>query len=134
MAIKIVTKENSDSLEMLDRFFAEARAVNLIAHENIVNVVELRKDESSVAVQMEFIDGPNAASYVRKVERESQRFLDLEEAGKIRVMAVSRLGVAQVPTPELVAQEGDVVYLGVAGDAMASVDDRLAGPVKAGGH
>jgi trk/ktr system potassium uptake protein len=59
---------------------------------------------------------------------------DLEVAGKIRVMAVSRLGVAQVPTTELVVQEGDVVYLGVAGDAMASVDDRLAGPVKAGGH
>ena len=58
----------------------------------------------------------------------------LEMAGKVRVMAVSRLGVAQVPTAELVVQEGDVVYLGVAGDAMASVDDRLAGPVKAGGH
>ena len=48
--------------------------------------------------------------------------------------AISRLGVAQVPTPQLVVQEGDVAYLGVAGEAMASVDDRLAGPVKAGGH
>ena len=59
---------------------------------------------------------------------------ELEVSGKVRVMAVSRLGVAQVPTADLVVQEGDVVYLGVAGDAMASVDDRLAGPVKAGGH
>ena len=48
-------------------------------------------------------------------------------------MAVSRLGVAQMPTADLVVQEGDVVYLGVAGDAMASVDDRLAGPVQGRG-
>jgi len=59
---------------------------------------------------------------------------DLEAPGEVRVMAVSRLGVAQVPSPDVVVQEGDVVYLGVAGDAMASVDSRLAGPVKAGGH
>ena len=49
-------------------------------------------------------------------------------------MAVSRLGTAQIPTSNLVVQEGDVVYLAVAGDAMASVDDRLAGPVNARGH
>ena len=59
---------------------------------------------------------------------------ELELSGKVRVMAVSRLGTAQIPTSNLVVQEGDVVYLAVAGDAMASVDDRLAGPVKAGGH
>ena len=59
---------------------------------------------------------------------------ELESAGQIRVMALSRLGTAKIPTPEMVVQEGDVVYLSVAGDAMATVDDRLAGPVKAGGH
>ena len=58
----------------------------------------------------------------------------LEVAGQIRVMALSRLGTARMPTPEMVVQEGDVVYLSVAGDAMSTVDDRLAGPVKAGGH
>ena len=42
---------------------------------------------------------------------------------------------AQIPTPDLVAQEGDVVYLrGGRRRASTSFDDRLAGPVKAGGH
>jgi Trk K+ transport system NAD-binding subunit len=50
------------------------------------------------------------------------------------VAAVSRLGDAQIPRPGLIAQEGDVVYLAVHGDALAEIDARLAGPVKAGGH
>jgi trk system potassium uptake protein TrkA len=57
---------------------------------------------------------------------------ELEVAGQIRVVALSRLGVTAVPANDLVVQEGDVVYLAVAGDAMAAVDDRLAGPIRAG--
>jgi Trk K+ transport system NAD-binding subunit len=49
-------------------------------------------------------------------------------------MAVSRLGLAQIPTPDLVVQEGDVIYVVVAGDKLASLDTRLAAPVKAGRH
>jgi trk system potassium uptake protein TrkA len=59
---------------------------------------------------------------------------DLEVPGSLRVAALSRLGEARVPAPEIVLQEGDVVYLSVAGDALANVDARLAGPVKVGGH
>jgi Trk K+ transport system NAD-binding subunit len=58
----------------------------------------------------------------------------LEVPGSLRVVALSRLGESRVPAPEIVLQEGDVVYLSVAGDALASVDARLAGPVKVGGH
>ena len=60
--------------------------------------------------------------------------MDLEDNGTMRVVALSRLGTARVPTPDLVVQEGDVVYLAVAGDAMPAVDARLAGPAKVGGH
>jgi trk system potassium uptake protein len=59
---------------------------------------------------------------------------ELELPGQMRVIAVSRLGEAQLPASDLVFQEGDVVYLAVAGDARASIDERLAGPVKAGAH
>src|SRR5436190_16121653 len=59
---------------------------------------------------------------------------DLELPGMVRVMALSRLGVARVPNADLVVQEGDVVYLAIAGDGMAAVDQRLAGPAKVGGH
>jgi trk system potassium uptake protein TrkA len=59
---------------------------------------------------------------------------ELEVDGELRVMAVSRLGLAQIPTPDLVVQEGDVIYVVVAGDKLASLDTRLAAPVKAGRH
>ena len=59
---------------------------------------------------------------------------DLEDPGRVRVAAVGRLGVAQVPNADLVAQDGDVVYLAVASDALADVDAALAaGPAK-GAH
>jgi len=59
---------------------------------------------------------------------------DLEEPGKVRVAAVGRLGVAQIPRPDLVVQDGDVLYLTVASDALDAVDGVLAaGPAK-GGH
>jgi trk system potassium uptake protein TrkA len=58
---------------------------------------------------------------------------ELEETGQIRVAAVGRLGVAQLPRPDLVIQDGDVFYVSVAGDAMELLDKRLAGPPK-GGH
>jgi trk system potassium uptake protein len=59
---------------------------------------------------------------------------ELEVNGELRVMAVSRLGVAKIPNHDLVVQEGDVLYLAVAGDRLASLDNRLAAPARAGGH
>jgi len=58
---------------------------------------------------------------------------ELDRPAQMRVVALSRLGVSQVPRPELVVQEGDVVYLAVAGDALDRVDETVAGPGK-GGH
>jgi trk system potassium uptake protein TrkA len=59
---------------------------------------------------------------------------DLEQPGRVRVAAVGRLGVAQVPNPDLVAQDGDVVYLAVASDALADVDAALAAGPARGAH
>ena len=89
---------------------------------------------SSTAV--EWID-PSAK--VSLVERTLARawaghpLADLERDG-VRVVAVSRLGSAFLPTDQLVVQEGDVVYLAVAHDALARLDDLAAGPVAAHGH
>ncbi len=59
---------------------------------------------------------------------------ELEEPGRVRVAAVGRLGVAQIPRADLVVQDGDVLYLTVASDALDAVDGLLAaGPAK-GGH
>jgi trk system potassium uptake protein TrkA len=56
------------------------------------------------------------------------------EGPKIRIVAVSRLGEAMLPTPNLVVQEGDVVYLAVATDAIAQLDELTARPSAGHGH
>ena len=86
---------------------------------------------------MEWIDPSARVSLVERTIAGSwsgHPLSDLEQPGRVRVAAVGRLGVAQVPNPDLVAQDGDVVYLAVASDALADVDAALAaGPAK-GAH
>jgi trk system potassium uptake protein TrkA len=57
---------------------------------------------------------------------------DVEVPG-VRLVAVSRLGSTMLPPPGLVVQEGDVVYLALAADALAQIDQITAGPT-AGAH
>lgn len=86
---------------------------------------------------VEWVDASASVSLVeRQIERgwAGHRVVELEEhhAG-VRVVALSRLGVAQLPTPQLVAQEGDIVYVAMTGDALSRIDTVFAAPVK-GGH
>jgi trk system potassium uptake protein len=62
-----------------------------------------------------------------------RQLAELDFGGLARVAALSRLGTGQVPTPDLVTQEGDVVYLTVAADRIAELDAHLAGG-STGGH
>jgi trk system potassium uptake protein TrkA len=50
----------------------------------------------------------------------------VEESDAVRVVALQRLGVSQLPSPRLIVQEGDVLFLAVAGDRVDDVDDILA--------
>ncbi len=52
----------------------------------------------------------------------------------VRVVAISRLGEAMLPAPNLVVQEGDVVYLAVATDAITHLDELTARPSAGHGH
>lgn len=64
-----------------------------------------------------------------------QPLVDIEADGLVRLVAVTRLGIAQVLTPALLAQEGDVVWAAVTGDRLDEFDRRLAtDPVALGGH
>ncbi|MDO8392717.1 MAG: TrkA family potassium uptake protein [Actinomycetota bacterium] len=56
------------------------------------------------------------------------------ESANVRVVAISRLGTAMLPTPELVVQEGDVVYLAVASDAIAHLDALTLEPPAGASH
>ena len=51
--------------------------------------------------------------------------------------ALSRLGVSQIPTPDLVTQEGDIVYIAVVADRLSELDEHLGNgsdPHRTGGH
>ncbi|MCB0976242.1 MAG: TrkA family potassium uptake protein [Acidimicrobiales bacterium] len=59
---------------------------------------------------------------------------DLEIAGHTRIAAISRLGTGAVANGETVLQDGDVIHVMVGGDSLDLFEERLANPVKAGGH
>jgi trk system potassium uptake protein TrkA len=58
----------------------------------------------------------------------------LEVAGTSRLVAVARLGQAALPDAKMVVQEGDVVWVAVAGDKMDDYDAFLGAEPEAGGH
>jgi serine/threonine-protein kinase len=58
VAIKVLSHDCADRPELVERFFAEARAVNLIRHESIVNILDLdRLADGRPYIVMEFLDG-----------------------------------------------------------------------------
>jgi len=58
VAIKVLAQEYADNADLLERFFGEARAVNLIRHENIVDIIDLdRLPDGRPFIVMEFLEG-----------------------------------------------------------------------------
>lgn len=81
------------------------------------------------------VDWVDASAKVILVEREvgaawsGATVAALEASGQWRVAALSRLAVAQIPQPGLVLQDGDMLHLTVAGDALADLERcMLSGP------
>lgn len=58
----------------------EVKNARNLVHENIVSVRTLHKDEASIAVEMEYVDGPNLTMLIRDTPN---RFLDVDKAGPI---------------------------------------------------
>jgi trk system potassium uptake protein TrkA len=57
---------------------------------------------------------------------------EIEIPGVARPVAVARMGTAQVATPDLVTQDGDVVYLAVAIGHVSDIDRHLGGAQASG--
>ena len=65
VAIKMLSDQCARKPELLERFFAEARAVNLIRHENIVSVLDFTPlPDGRPFIVMEFVEGQTLASIV----------------------------------------------------------------------
>jgi trk system potassium uptake protein len=62
------------------------------------------------------------------------RYTELEEATAARVACVTRLGVGQLPSRDMVVQEGDIVHFTVLRERLAEVEKALQGGHEAGGH
>ncbi|HEY6727467.1 MAG TPA: protein kinase, partial [Polyangiaceae bacterium] len=66
VAIKVITPEGARDGSDVQRFFAEARSVNLIQHENIVNVLSLAHlPDGRPYIVMEYIDGAPLSAWMR---------------------------------------------------------------------
>lgn len=50
---------------------------------------------------------------------------ELEVPGQARVMSLTRLGKAEIPTPDTLAQDGDMVHVAVSGDYVERYDEHL---------
>ena len=69
VAIKILSNECTRNAELLERFFSEARAVNLIRHESIVSVIDMAQlPDGRPYIIMEFVEGRTLGEIVRTGE------------------------------------------------------------------
>ena len=65
VAIKVLSRECSDRRDLVERFFAEAKAVNVIRHESIVNVLDLATlPDGRPYIIMEYLDGAPLAALI----------------------------------------------------------------------
>ncbi len=84
VAIKVLSRECSDRRDLVERFFAEAKAVNVVAHENIVNVLDLAVlPDGRPYIVMEYLDGAPLSSLISQARSE----------GPMPIGAVVRLAV-----------------------------------------
>ncbi len=90
VALKLLHREMCDNAELVERFFSEARVVNAIGHEHIVEVSDLGKTpEGLYYLTMELLDGE---TLVARMERE--RPLDIGFAVAITNTIADALGAA----------------------------------------
>lgn len=85
-------------------------------------------------------DWVDASGQVALVERElpaawaGKLLSELDQPGQFVLSAITRLGAGMVVEPGLVGQEGDVLHLVVALDALDALHERLEETAETGGH
>ncbi len=67
VAIKILSHESTADLDVVSRFFDEARSVNLVRHESIVNILDLAQlPDGRPYLVMEYLEGASLKVLVRR--------------------------------------------------------------------
>jgi len=94
VAIKVLSRECSDRKDLVERFFAEAKAVNVIRHESIVNVLDLAMlPDGRPYIIMEYLDGAPLASLI-EYGVEHQAALPLGGVARLAAEVLDALGAA----------------------------------------
>src|SRR5262245_51308649 len=69
VAIKFLHPELAQNIELSQRFFQEAQAVNRIRHPNVVDVLDAGVSEMGPYIVMEYLDGESVGSALARVGR-----------------------------------------------------------------
>ncbi len=65
VAVKVLHRHLAEEPELVSRFLAEARAMSLVQHENVVTVYDLDTREGRPYFVMEYLEGQSLADYAR---------------------------------------------------------------------
>jgi serine/threonine protein kinase len=114
VAIKVMRPEFAAQPAMVERFIREARAANLVRHPNVVDILDIGRDQDGCPfIVQELLTGEDLEVYL---ERRGGR-LGVEELGEIILPIVDALGVAHAngvvhrdikPSNIFLAQQGSV--------------------------
>ena len=91
VAVKILRPEYTNDKEILGRFFREAKAVNDIQHENVVDILNFVTDEATnnFFILMEYLDGQTLADVI-----DAEAPLSPKKIGHIALQMCSALAAA----------------------------------------
>jgi serine/threonine-protein kinase len=92
VAIKLLRAEHVRNEGILNRFLQEARAANLVRHVNVVDVLDMGRDEQGCPfIVQEYLDGLDLRSYLKKGPT---RKLPIDDALDILIPIADAVGVA----------------------------------------
>ena len=95
VAIKFLHAQFSQDQRVVDRFFNEARAVNLIGHDNILKILDLNvTDDGMHFFVMEFLEGRSLQALVEMRQKAVEKWVPAEEAGPILLQCAEALQAA----------------------------------------
>jgi hypothetical protein len=90
LALKLLHPHYAARPDIVSRFFAEARAVNLVGHPNIVDIIDFAQlPDGRAYLTMEYLDGDSLSGLL-----ERQKFLAPDEVAAIVLPLCAALGAA----------------------------------------
>ncbi|MBL8610333.1 MAG: protein kinase [Myxococcales bacterium] len=67
VAIKVLRQEHSRTAEIVERFLREARAANIVRHPNVVDVLDIgRDDDGAPFIVQELLEGEDFSAFVQR--------------------------------------------------------------------